>query len=110
MRALQVSTGRYHCGRSNCPVLSRGWNGGMLASGRPADDILAELCRGAKALNPSASAAILVLNRERKCLNRAIAPSAPLAFAALLSNIRPIWELVRPLCFLARSLPDERCD
>ena len=39
---------------------------GMLASGRPADDILAELCRGAEALNPGASAAILLLNRARK--------------------------------------------
>jgi hypothetical protein len=60
---------------------------GMLASGRPADDILAELCRGAEALNPGASAAILMLNRERQWLDRASAPSASLAFAAAVSNI-----------------------
>jgi len=77
----------------------------MLASGQPPDDILAELCRGAEALNPGASAAILMLNRERQWLDRASAPSASLAFAAAVSNI-PVGPshlgLERPLCFVAR--------
>jgi hypothetical protein len=77
----------------------------MLASGRPADDILAELCRGAEAVNPGASAAILVLNRER---NASTVPSPrarrwPLPTSSRTSpSARPIWEPVRPLCFVAR--------
>jgi hypothetical protein len=58
----------------------------MLATGRPADDILAELLPWRGGAQSRRERRHSRLNRERKCLDRAIAPSAPLAFAAALSN------------------------
>jgi PAS domain S-box-containing protein len=58
----------------------------MLARGEPVDEVLAELCRAAEAVEPKATAAILVLDRDNKCFDRGIAPTAGPGYCAALAG------------------------
>jgi PAS domain S-box-containing protein len=58
----------------------------MLARGVPVDDVLAELCRSAEAIEPKSVAAILVLDRENRCFDRAIAPTTGPDYCASLAG------------------------
>ena len=58
----------------------------MLARGEPSDDILSELCRSAEAREPGALAAVLVLDRDSRCFDRAIAPTLGPSYTAPLAG------------------------
>ena len=59
----------------------------MLARGEPVDDILAELCRAAEAIEPTAVAAILVVDRGNERFDRAIAPTLGATYTAVLAGV-----------------------
>jgi PAS domain S-box-containing protein len=58
----------------------------MLARGEEVDDVLAELCRAAEAVEPKALAAILVLDRDNKRFDRGIAPTIGPRYCAALAG------------------------
>lgn len=60
----------------------------MLARGEPVDEVLAELCRAAEAIEPAAVAAILVLDREYERFDRGIAPTLGPSYCAPLAGAR----------------------
>ncbi|HXT80738.1 MAG TPA: ATP-binding protein [Acetobacteraceae bacterium] len=60
----------------------------MMNRGDPQDDVLAALCHLTESLEPGALAAVLVLDRDRHCFDRVIAPSASPAFRKALVEMR----------------------
>ena len=59
---------------------------GMLARGEPSDEVLGELCRAAEAIEPTAVAAVLVLDRDNRRFDRGIAPTLGLSYTAPLAG------------------------